>query len=634
MILRGKVVGSEIPRFKHRWFGILEVEAKDEKYRLYMSGVAQWFMTGDEVEIHVKEKPKVKNGEKILDFDDYELYKFYQGDKIKVWPLWEEEYEAKRYSPLTGELLYTYKIKAREAIYESDFEAIAELEQYHYTSQKEKVALWRCENGHIFEANTKQKCPICGSEDVHILEIKGSTPASRFLILELENREEYEPRILAYVRVDPPIPLMHRRLPNGEIEKNIREKVFPEDWFHPAFWPERILKELYEDLKKKYPKKVARSMLWEKAKWQALRESNTAGARIARVVVHPDYRSDGLGQLSVKAALEWIKERRIPEMRKRKHIVETIAQMARYNPFFEKVGFKFLWETASGRPVLFYPLSEEAKEYIGRFLKEDPYAPKDGKLWRPSYGKVEPLKGSIVFKNVSKVFESELDIKSLPEEIQELLKAFGVRHRVIQRPVLRNLNFEIKPKELIVVVGASGAGKTTLLRLILGAAKGYWEEKYRPTSGEIEVPENIKVSVMIPGEFEPEFGSESILEYVYRKIKDLNAAVEVLNRSGLSDAVLYRAKFSELSTGQKERAKIASLLAEKPNLLLMDEFAAHLDTLTAMRVAKKVSEIIREAGITAMIITHRPEVVKALDPDKVLFVGYGTVRVSKESAHS
>ncbi|HIP89108.1 MAG TPA: ATP-binding cassette domain-containing protein, partial [Thermococcus paralvinellae] len=338
--------------------------------------------------------------------------------------------------------------------------------------------------------------------------------------------------------------------------------------------------------------------------------------------------------LSVKAALEWIKERRIPEMRKRKHIVETIAQMARYNPFFEKVGFKFLWETASGRPVLFYPLSEEAKEYIERFLKEDPYAPKDGKLWRPSYGKVEPLKGSTVFKNVSKVFESELNVKGLPKEIQELLRAFGVRHRVIQRPVLRNLNFEIKPKELVVVVGASGSGKTTLLRLILGAAKGYWEEKYRPTGGEIEVPENVRVSVMIPGEFEPEFGSESILEHVYRKIKDLNAAVEVLNRSGLSDAVLYRAKFSELSTGQKERAKIASLLAEKPNLLLMDEFAAHLDTLTAMRVAKKVSEIIREAGITAVIITHRPEVVKALDPDRVLFVGYGTVRVSKESAHS
>lgn len=634
MIVRGKVAGNEIPRFKHRWFGVLEVDA-GEKYRLYMTGnAAQWFLTGDEVEIEILSKPKEKNGFKVLDFDDYRLWKFYNGEKIPVWPLWEKELEAKRYSPLTGELLYTYKIRAREAKYESDFEAIAELEQYHYASQKEKVALWRCENGHIFEANTKGACPVCGSEDAHILEIKGSTPASRFLILELVEREEYEPRILSYVRVDPPIPLMHRRLPNGEIEKNIRERVFPEDWFHPAFWPERIMRELYEELKKKYKKRVARSYLWEEAKWKALKETNTAGARIARVVVHPDYRSDGLGQLSIKAALEWIAERRIPEMRKRKHIVETIAQMARYNPFFEKVGFKFLWETASGRPVLFYPLTEEAREYIERFLKEDPYAPKDGRLWRPSYGKVEPLSGPIVFKDVSKVFESELDVKGLPDEIRELLEAFGVRHRVIQRPVLRNLNFEIKPGELIAVVGASGAGKTTLLRLILGAANGWWEERFRPTTGEIEVPENVRVSVMIPGEFEPSFGTESILEHVYRKIGDLNAAVEVLNQAGLSDAVLYRAKYSELSTGQKERARIASLLAEKPNLLLIDEFAAHLDTLTAMRVARKVAEIIREAGITALIITHRPEVLKALDPDKVLFVGYGTARVQSAQSTS
>ena len=628
MPIRGRVVGSEIPRFKHRWFGILEIEAGGERYELYMTGnVAQWFLTGDEVEVEILGTPKERGDVKTLDFDDYKLWKFYEGDKILVWPLWEKEVEAKRYSPLTGELLYTYKIRAREAKYESDFEAIAELEQYHYASQKEKVALWRCENGHIFEANTREACPVCGSEDVHILEIKGSTPASRFLILELVNREEYEPRILSYVRIDPPIPLMHRRLPNGEVEKNIRERVFPEEWFHPAFWPERIMKELYEELRKRYRKKVARSYLWEEAKWKALAETNTAGARIARVVVHPDYRSDGLGQLSVRSALEWIAERRIPEMRKRKHIVETIAQMARYNPFFEKVGFKFLWETASGRPVLFYPLTDEAKEYIERFLKEDPYAPKDGRLWRPSYGKVEKLKGPIVFKNVSKVFESELDIKGLPEEIQELLMAFGVRHRVIQRPVLRNLNFEIKPGELVAVVGASGAGKTTLLRLILGSANGWWEERFRPTSGEIEVPGNVKVAVMIPGEFEPTFGSESILEHVYRKIRDLNAAVEVLNRAGLSDAVLYRARYSELSTGQKERARIASLLAEKPNLLLIDEFAAHLDTLTAMRVARKVAEIIREAGITALIITHRPEVLRALDPDKVLFVGYGTARI-------
>lgn len=102
--------------------------------------------------------------------------------------------------------------------------------------------------------------------------------------------------------------------------------------------------------------------------------------------------------------------------------------------------------------------------------------------------------------------------------------------------------------------------------------KEYEAKRFSPLTGELLYTNRIKAR---------EATYESIWEHVYRKIGDLNAAVEVLNRSGLSDAVLYRVKFSELSTGQKERAKIASLLTGKPNLLLIDEFAAHLDILTA-----------------------------------------------------
>jgi ABC-type ATPase with predicted acetyltransferase domain len=59
----------------------------------------------------------------------------------------------------------------------------------------------------------------------------------------------------------------------------------------------------------------------------------TAAARIARVVVHPDYRSEGLGALLVQVALDWVRERGAPEGRRAKHLVYTIAQMARYHPY-------------------------------------------------------------------------------------------------------------------------------------------------------------------------------------------------------------------------------------------------------------------------------------------------------------
>jgi len=639
LILRGKryfgeVIGREAPRFKHRWFGILEVKIGSNIVSLYMSGtIAQWFLSGDKVEVIVKERPKRKDDRLILDFDDYELYKFYNDERIKVWPVFVDKMEVPRKDPVTGKVVYKYKLRAREAKFESDYEAIAELEQYHYASQKLIIAVWRCEHcGTLIKSNTKPICPKCKTdENVHILEIRGSTPASRFLIIELLEREPYEPRVVAYVRVDPPIPSMHRRLPTGEIVRNIREKVFPEEWFQPTFWPEVIYRKRLKELKEQFGKTIAISKIWEEAKWEALRISNTAAARISRVVVHPDYRSDGLGQAAVIFALKWIKERRIPEMRRKKMLVETIAMMARYNPFFEKVGFKYMWDTASGRPVLYYPLTQEAKNYIEKFLTTDSYAKQHGGVLCVSrFGKVDMLDGDIRFENVSKVFENVLTLDKLDPKIREVLVAFGVKQRKIQRLVLRNVNLEIKPGEIVVVVGASGAGKTTLLRLIYGAVKGLDGDAFTPTTGKIIVPKNVKVSILLPGEIEPSFGDESLLEHVYRKTGDEALAVEILNKAGLSDAVLYRASFSELSTGQKERAKLASLLAERPNLLLIDEFAAHLDALTAMRVAQRLAKLAREAGITLVLVTHRVEIIRALMPDKIIFVGYGTARFARD----
>ncbi len=631
----GEVVGAAIARFKHRWFGILEVRIMDEIFSLYMSGtIAQWFVSGDKVDLLIKREPKRgKDGKYYLAFDDYKLWKYYNEDKILVWPVYNKVSEIPRLDPITGKAIYTYKLRAREAIYESDYEAIAELEQYHYASKKFVVAVWRCEGcGAFMRSNTRPVCPNCKTDEkVHIFEIRGSTPASRFLIVELVEREPYEPRVIAYVRVDPPIPLMHRRLPDGTIVKNIREKVFPIDWFKPVFWPEVIYKRRLRELRMKFGRTIALSRLWEEAKWEALAKSNTAVARISRVVVHPDYRSDGLGQASVSFAIEWIKERRVPEMRKEKKLVETIAMMARYNPFFEKVGFKYLWDTAGGRPVLYYPLTNDARELIDKFLVQDPIAKKHkGKLCISRYGIVGKLSSSIILKNVSKVFENVLTLDEVSPNIRSVLEAFGVRHRKIQRLVLRDINLEIKPGEIIVVVGASGAGKTTLLRLIYGAITKIDDERFKPTKGEIIVPDNTRVAILLPGEIEPLFEEESLLEHLYEKTKDEALAVEILNKAGLSDAVLYRARFHELSTGQKERAKLASLLAERPTLLLIDEFAAHLDTLTAMRVARRLSKLAREAGITTILVTHRVEVIRAIVPDKIIFVGYGTARFARE----
>ncbi len=634
-----------VPRRGYRWFGVVDVRINEERVSLLMTGsIAQWLYPGSKIKVELLDEPKSVNGVKILGFSDYRLYRIWGNDEVLVWPPFKKEYTLLRKDPVRASTVYEYKVIAREAVSESDYMEIVNLEQYHYASKEELVAIWRCPIcGAYKEANVQPHCDV-HKVPMKLQEIRGSLPSSRFLILELATRKRFEPKVVGYVRVDTPIPLMSRRIvANGKvvIEKMIREKVFPKTWFHPTFWPlaiskrREILARYHELLELYKSRSLARAMVGEEVSFEALRIANTAAARIARVVVHPDYRGDGLGVLAVKAAIEWIKERRIPEMKRNKHVIEVIAQMARYNPFFEKAGFYFMWESASGRPVLMYPLTKEAEERLRKFLETDKYAREHrGRLYKSRFGGIQPLLEPIKLINVSKTYSNVLDLSRLSPQLQEVLRAFGVERRVIERYVLKDVNLTIEPGDVVVVVGASGAGKTTLLRLIIGAAVKSSNEQYIPTDGEVCVPENTKITYLLPGEHEPFFGDETLIEHVAKKLGDVFAAVEILNAVGLSDAVFYRAKFSELSTGQKERAKLASMIAERPNLLVIDEFAAHLDSLTAQRVARKLSVLARQHKITLVVATNRPEVIKSLSPTKMVFVGYGTVAVEKyEEVH-
>lgn len=347
-----RVVGVWVDRYRYRWFGMLEVEGEAGRLRLPMTGaVAQWFRPGETVLLALRPEADPQ----ALTFEAYALWRPVEAETVPVWPLFQETFVLERGSPLSPTPLYRYTVRAREAGLESDYEAIVDLEQHHYASEAEVLARWWCPEDRTWaEANVRPLCPRC-RRPMRFGDLKDATRASRFLVLTLAERMPYEPLYIGYVRIDPPIPLMHRRLPDGTVQPNLRQAIFPAEWFELPFWPERY----EEDLQRERPG-ISPFDLWWESQEIALGVCDTRAARLARVVVHPDYRADGLGRLALQAAVAWIRERRIPEMRRPKAVVETVAQMARYNPFMEQAGFRYVGETASGRPVLMLPLEEEA----------------------------------------------------------------------------------------------------------------------------------------------------------------------------------------------------------------------------------------------------------------------------------
>ncbi len=610
--------------FRYRWYGALEVYSPLGELRLPMTGtIAQWFSKDETVLVQLTPQANPQQ----LSFDSYMLLRQIGGERVPVWPLFQQSYTLERTSALSTQPLYHYRVLAREACLESDFEMIVELEQYHYASPQELLARWWCPVDRVWQgANVRPLCPRCGSP-MRFGDLTDATRASRFLVLQLQHRQPYEPTYIGYVRVDPPIPLMHRLLPDGTVQPHIRQAVFPVDWFEPSFSVERLL-QMGAGARAR-----SRFEQWWQAQEQALALCNTRVARLARVVVHPDYRADGLGQLALRAMTDWISERRVPEMRRSKVMVETVAQMTRYNPFMERAGFRYAWETASGRPVLFLPLTPEAREYLERFLTTDAVARvHQGRLYQPRLKPVKPLEAPIQLERLEYRYENRITLKRLAPAVLALLEAFNLQRRSIQKIVLRNLSLLIEPRQIVVIVGASGVGKTTLLRLIYGAAMSQQKPLHQLQAGRIVMPANVQVAAYLPGEVEPRFGRTNLLEVLYRLTNDEVLAVEILNTTGLSDVMVYRARFQELSTGQKERARLAYLLAQRPNLLLIDELGAHLDPSMAARVARRLARVCRELGITLLTTTHRSEVVDALEPDQKIILGYGTCRVVPRSA--
>jgi HlyB family type I secretion system ABC transporter len=225
-----------------------------------------------------------------------------------------------------------------------------------------------------------------------------------------------------------------------------------------------------------------------------------------------------------------------------------------------------------------------------------------------------PIKGEVVFNNVTFRYHPESD-----------------------QNILENINFTIKPGQMVALVGRSGSGKTTISKLLLGL--------YPPTDGKILIDRhditNIdlrslrhqvgtvdqdtflfggtireNISLGHPSSTLPEVIEAAQLAGADEFIKKLPMGYETITGEG----------GGMLSGGQRQRIAIARALLGKPKLLIFDEATSHLDAESERIIQNNLGEILQ--GRTTLIIAHRLSTVRNADVilvlDKGVLIEQGT----------
>ena len=197
-----------------------------------------------------------------------------------------------------------------------------------------------------------------------------------------------------------------------------------------------------------------------------------------------------------------------------------------------------------------------------------------------------------------------------------------VSHGYAQIPVLQDLNLDVHPGEVVVLVGPSGCGKTTILNLLSGFIN--------PVAGSVTREGIIRTVYQSDGLFPWLTVSENIsmglrtVEDKTRRDKEMKELIGLIHLEGFEQHYPH-----QLSGGMRQRVELARALAGDSDILLMDEPFSALDYQTRLRMRRELLRLLEQRPRTVVFVTHDIEEAAQL-ADRVLVLSSRPATVRRE----
>ena len=246
--------------------------------------------------------------------------------------------------------------------------------------------------------------------------------------------------------------------------------------------------------------------------------------------------------------------------------------------------------------------------------------------------------GLVSYQRIKEVLQCQPQVADSPEayplpSVNGHVKFDNVSFRYDEaRSVLEDVNFEVKPTEMVALVGLSGSGKTTIINLI--------SRFYEPTEGKILI-DGIDVREVSLVSLRSQIGlvtqelilfndtvrnniayglEETPLERIIETAKAAKAHDFIEELPQGYDSIIGE-KGALLSSGQRQRLAIARALLKDPPILILDEATSALDSESERLIQTALSNVLKDR--TAIVIAHRLSTIR--NANKILVVDRGKI---------